>query len=78
MNDLEKEKALFAEYPFHICLMVKAATKALEEGRARIEGGILVLQPSLTLSENVASSVEQRLDVSGGTKVESNPVVPKS
>ena len=77
MNDLEKEKALFAEYPFHICLLVKAAKKALEEGRARIEEGILVLQPPTKLPENESFSVEKRLDVPGRTKVESNSVIPE-
>ena len=43
MDELEKEKRLFAEYPFHICMLVKAAKQALDEGRARIENGILVL-----------------------------------
>lgn len=41
--DLEKEKRLLAKYPFHIYLMVKAAAKALEDGRAEIRDGVLVV-----------------------------------
>jgi hypothetical protein len=44
MLDMEREKALLAKYPFHIYLMVKAAKQALDEGRARIEDGMLVFQ----------------------------------
>lgn len=42
--NIEKEKSLLSEYPFHIYLMVKAAKQALDEGRARIEDGMLVFQ----------------------------------
>lgn len=38
----DDERWLLAKYPFHICLMVKAAQQALDEGRARIEDGMLV------------------------------------
>jgi hypothetical protein len=47
MNDLDNEKRLFEEYPFHILVMVHAAKKALHEGRARIEDGVLVFDPPL-------------------------------
>ena len=40
--DIEKEKRLLAKYPFHIYLMVKAAKKALDEGRVCIQDGMLV------------------------------------
>jgi len=43
--DIEQEKALLANYPFHIYLMVKAAKHALDTGRARIENGMLIFQP---------------------------------
>lgn len=45
MDDIDKEKELLANYPPHIVIMVKAAMKALEEGRARIEDGVLVIDP---------------------------------
>jgi hypothetical protein len=72
MNDLEKEKALFTQYPFHICLMVKAAKKALEEGRASIQDGILVLQPPIKPPKSGRVAVENPLDEAGETKVESS------
>lgn len=37
--DLDKEKKLLAKYPFHICLMVKAARKAIDEVRAIVHDG---------------------------------------
>ena len=40
-----RERRLLAKYPLHICLMVKAAAKALEDGRAEIRDGVLVLRP---------------------------------
>jgi hypothetical protein len=42
--DMEQEKRLLAKYPSHIVLMVKMAKQALDEGRARIEDGMLVFQ----------------------------------
>jgi len=42
--DLKKEKELLAENPFYIYLMVKAAKQALDEGRAIIQDGVLILQ----------------------------------
>lgn len=41
-----RERRLLAKYPLHICLMVKAAAKALEDGRAEIRDGVLVLRPT--------------------------------
>ncbi len=78
MDDIERDKKLLTEYPFHIYLMVKAAKKALEEGRAHIQDGILVLQPPTQLAKSELISVEKRLDVTAGTKVESSPATPKS
>jgi hypothetical protein len=45
MDDTEIERELLANYPLHIVMMVRAATKALEEGRARIDDGVLVIDP---------------------------------
>lgn len=45
MNDIDEEKELLDKYPLHIVLMVKAAKKALDEGRARIVDGVLVIDP---------------------------------
>ena len=73
MGNPEKEKALFAKYPFHIGLMVKAAKKALEEGRASIQDGILVFQPPAGLSQNGAPSVDVQLDGTPETKVVFKP-----
>lgn len=73
MSDPEKEKALFAKYPFHICLMVKAAKKALEEGRASIQDGILVLQPPAEPSKSFASLIDVHLDGTSAPKVGSKP-----
>jgi hypothetical protein len=61
MNDAEQDKRLFANYPLHIVLMVKAANKALDEGRARIEDGVLVIDPPSS----------QKLDASRARKVDS-------
>lgn len=36
------EKRIREEYPWHIVIMVQAAKKALDEGRARIENGVLI------------------------------------
>ena len=41
----ERENRLRSKYPFHIYLMVKAAAKALDAGRAGIRDGILIVQP---------------------------------
>lgn len=40
--DIESEKRLLAKYPFHIYLLVMAAQKALKEGKATIQNGMLV------------------------------------
>lgn len=45
MEDIETEKALLARYPLWTLLMVKAAKKALDEKRARIEDGFLIVDP---------------------------------
>ena len=45
MRSEGRERRLLAKYPLHICLMVKAAAKALEDGRAEIRDGVLVLRP---------------------------------
>jgi hypothetical protein len=46
-----RERRLLAKYPLHICLMVQAAAKALEEGRAEIRDGVLVLRPTEDCSQ---------------------------
>jgi len=43
MNDPELDKRLLAAYPLHIVLMVKAAKKALDEGRAHIVDGVFMI-----------------------------------
>lgn len=43
--DPEKEKELFAKYPLHIRLLVKAAKEAMRDGRAIIQDGVLVVLP---------------------------------
>jgi hypothetical protein len=43
MDDTERDKKVLEKYPLHILLMVKAAKKALDDGRARIEDGLLVV-----------------------------------
>src|ERR1051326_6034176 len=45
IHDPEKDKALFGKYPLWTLLMVKAAKKALDEKRARIEDGFLIVDP---------------------------------
>lgn len=45
MNEVDAGKELLDKYPLHIVLMVKSATKALDEGRARIVDGVLVIDP---------------------------------
>ena len=45
MDDIERDREMLAKYPPHILLLVKAAKKALEEGRARIENGFLIVDP---------------------------------
>jgi len=40
--DTEKKGKLFRKYPYHIAMLVKAAQKAIKEGRIRIENGKLV------------------------------------
>ncbi len=71
MDELEKEKKLFAEYPFHICMLVKAAKQALDSGRARIENGILVLSDGPLPPPN---AVANGVDDGGRTKVLSDEV----
>lgn len=47
------EKHLLANYPFHIYLMVMAARKALDEGRACIQDGVLVIErPEIQAAES--------------------------
>ena len=53
MDETERDKRVLSKYPLHILLMVKAAKGALDEGRARIEDGLLIVdspreQPDLT------------------------------
>ena len=43
MDDAERNKKLFTEYPHHIAMLVKIAQKAIKEGHIRIEGGRLVV-----------------------------------
>ena len=45
MPEIERDKKVLAKYPLYILLMVKSAKKALDEGRARIEDGILIVDP---------------------------------
>jgi hypothetical protein len=45
MDDIETERAIRGRYPLWTLLMVKAAKKALEEKRARIEEGFLIVDP---------------------------------
>ena len=40
--DAETERALLAEYPYHIVVMVKAVEAAIEQGEATVIGGRLV------------------------------------
>jgi len=43
VDETERDKRVLAKYPLYILLMVKAAKKALEEGRAKIQDGRLVV-----------------------------------
>lgn len=43
--DSEEENKLFAKYPLHIRLLVKAAKEAMRDGRAIIQDGVLVVLP---------------------------------
>lgn len=72
MEEIEKEKRLFAEYPFHICMLVKAAKQALDSGRARIENGILILQdtpppPPETVSDGVDDGRRTKVSSNGAS-----------
>lgn len=44
MDDIEKERKLFAKYPPHIVQLVKMAAQAIKEGRAEIKDGVLVFK----------------------------------
>jgi hypothetical protein len=44
MDNIEKERKLFAKYPPQIVLLVKMAQQALREGRAEIIEGKLVFK----------------------------------
>ena len=70
--DLEKEKKLLAKHPFHIYLMVKAAKKAMDEGRAGIQDGVLVVHD--TISNN---SDRKCLDSIYAKKVEWQRKIPR-
>ncbi len=48
MDELERDKRVLAKYPLHILLLVKAAKKALDEGRARIDNGLLIVESPKT------------------------------
>lgn len=43
--DSEEENKLFAKYPLHIRLLVKAAKEAIRDGRVIIQDGVLVVLP---------------------------------
>lgn len=43
--DAKREQELLAKYPFHIYLMIMAAKKALDEGRATIQDEVLMMNP---------------------------------
>jgi len=43
MDDFEKKRQLFANYPYHIAILVKAAQRVIKEGLMRIEDGELVI-----------------------------------
>ena len=45
MHDLETERDVLAQYPLWTLLMVQAAKKALDEKRARVEDGFLIVDP---------------------------------
>lgn len=62
--DIEREKRLLAKYPFHIYLMVKAAERALDEGRFHVQDGMLLpcRQPE---SHSFSSSTEKALTSAG-------------
>jgi hypothetical protein len=41
VDEIERDRRVLRKFPLHILLLVKAAKKALEEGRGRIKDGML-------------------------------------
>lgn len=52
MNDIERERRLFTNYPYHIAMLVKMAEQAIKEGRAEIKDGMLVMKEPPAAEDN--------------------------
>jgi hypothetical protein len=57
MDDIEKERELFASYPAHIAMLVKIAQRLIKEGRLRIEDGQLVMNPPKPVAEDPSKPI---------------------